>query len=111
MRSQAAAGVIILLAAVTAEAGEILGIKPDPRAVESGVYIRPAAPATRSSVAFTVTEPTGISRRRWPVRGSLPFYRGELASAKNIRLIEGARERPVQASTSSSTSSRGRRGG
>jgi len=92
----AAAGALVLLTVVTARAGETLGIEPDPRAVESGVYIRPAAPATRSSVAFTVSGPSGVARKRWPVRGSLPFYRGELASAKTIRLVGGGHELPVQ---------------
>ena len=71
--------------------------KPDERAMASGLYIEPRAPARRARVEFTVTEPSGVKRERWPVRGSLPMYRGELPNPKCIRLLDPAgKEIPVQ---------------
>lgn len=82
--------------AAWAAAGGLLGIKPDPRAVESGLYIQPVKPASRAVVTFTVTEPSGVARKRCPVRGAVPLYRGELKDPRKIRLIEAGREIPVQ---------------
>ena len=70
---------------------------PDPRAVRSGLYIAPRAPAKRERVTFTVTEPSGVARKNGPVRGAIPLFRGELADATKIRLLDAAgREVPVQ---------------
>ena len=85
-----------VLAAPRVRGADVFGIKPDPRAVESGLYIGPVAPVARDAVAFTVTEPSGVARRRHPVRGAVPIYRGALKDPKSIRLIEGGREIPVQ---------------
>ncbi|HUT36041.1 MAG TPA: hypothetical protein VNE39_21315 [Planctomycetota bacterium] len=71
--------------------------KPDPRAVQSGLYIAPRPLATKAQVAFTVTEPSGVARKRWPVRGALPLFRGELKDPNAIRLLDAAgKEIPVQ---------------
>ncbi|MBN4074062.1 hypothetical protein JYT61_00715, partial [bacterium AH-315-E10] len=73
------------------------GITPDKRAVESGIFIRPVSLATKSVITFTVTEPSGISRTNHPVRGSIPFYRGEIGKSTNIRLFNASgRQVPVQ---------------
>ncbi|MCK6472699.1 MAG: hypothetical protein L6R28_13225 [Planctomycetes bacterium] len=72
--------------------------KPDPRAVDSGLYIKPRAEAKKATVAFTVTEPSGVARPNWPVRGGLPLFRGELSDPSKIRLLDAAgKELPVQA--------------
>ncbi|MBM4042908.1 MAG: hypothetical protein FJ290_30835 [Planctomycetes bacterium] len=71
--------------------------QPDKRAVESGLYIAPRPLATKAQVAFTVTEPSGVARRRWPVRGAIPLFRGELRDPNAIRLLNAAgKEIPVQ---------------
>ncbi|KKL48482.1 hypothetical protein LCGC14_2325080, partial [marine sediment metagenome] len=71
--------------------------KPDPRAVASGLYIVPRPPAKRERVVFTVTEPSGVARVNWPVRGGIPLHRGELADAGRIRLLDASgKEIPVQ---------------
>ena len=66
------------------------GIEPDPRAVESGLYIKPVEAARKATLAFTVTETSGVARKQCPVRGSLPLFRGELLDAKQIRLLDDA---------------------
>jgi hypothetical protein len=72
-------------------------IMPDERAVASGLFIRVHRPVGRSAAAFTVTEPAGVDRRRYPVRGGIPIFRGELADASNIRLTdEQGNQIPVQ---------------
>jgi hypothetical protein len=72
--------------------------KPDERALNSGLYIQPRAPAKREKVEFSVIEPSGVARKNHPVRGSLPLYRGELADVKKVRLLNSAgKEIPVQA--------------
>jgi len=74
------------------------GITPDPRAVQSGLFIPVRDPVAKAAVPFTVTEPSGVARTRCPVRGAIPIYRGELKDPKNIRLLdEAGREIPVQA--------------
>ena len=73
------------------------GIMPDERAVKSGLFIRVHKPVVKASAPFTVTEPTGVARKRCPVRGAIPIYRGQLRSAKNIRLLDNAgKSIPVQ---------------
>jgi len=64
--------------------------RPDERAVKSGLYIAPRPPAARQRVSFTVAEPSGVPRRDWPVRGAIPPYRGELAEAAKIHLLDEA---------------------
>ncbi|MCK6470728.1 MAG: hypothetical protein L6R28_03175 [Planctomycetes bacterium] len=95
-----AAAVLLLWAAPRASAGEGAGTitwKPDPRAVESGLYIQPQPAAKKATLAFTVQEPSGVARKRWPVRGGLPLFRGELSDASKIRLRDAAgKEVPVQ---------------
>jgi hypothetical protein len=72
--------------------------KPDPRAVKSGLYIEPKQAVKKASVPFTVKEPDGIARKHWPVRGSIPLFRGELADAAHVRLVDSkGTEVPVQA--------------
>jgi hypothetical protein len=68
--------------------------KPDPRAVKSGLYIEPKTAVKKQPVPFTVREPSGIARKAWPVRGSIPLFRGELGDAKKVRLID-AQGKPV----------------
>jgi hypothetical protein len=71
--------------------------QPDPRAVQSGLYIAPRPLAEKAQVAFTVTEPSGVARRNWPVRGAIPLFRGELKDANAVRLLDAAgKEIPVQ---------------
>ena len=80
----------------------VLGITPDPRAVASGLYIMPRPAVKKATVKFTVTEPSGVARKNYPVRGSIPMFRGELPSAKTIRLIDDrGRQIPVQGLTTS----------
>ena len=50
----------------------VLGIIPDPRAVESGLYIMPRPAVTKATVQFTVTEPSGVARKGYPVYPRLP---------------------------------------
>jgi PcRGLX-like protein central beta sandwich domain/PcRGLX-like N-terminal RIFT barrel domain len=64
--------------------------KVDPRAVESGLYIQPRKEVSKAKVEFTVTEPSNVDRKAWPVRGSVPIFRGELKSAETIRLLDAA---------------------
>jgi hypothetical protein len=68
--------------------------KPDPRAVKSGLYIEPQTAATKQTVTFTVSEPDGIARKSWPVRGGIPLFRGELADPSMVRLLD-AKGNPV----------------
>ncbi|MCK6497922.1 MAG: hypothetical protein L6Q38_00415, partial [Nitrospira sp.] len=71
--------------------------KPDLRAVDSGLYIKPHAEAKKATLTFTVTEPSGVARPNWPVRGGLPLFRGELSDPSKIRLLDAAgKELPVQ---------------
>ncbi len=86
-------------AALAGEAGwpSVVTWQPDKRAVESGLYIAPRPLATKAQVAFTVTEPSGVARKRWPVRGAIPLFRGELRDPNAIRLLDAAgKETPVQ---------------
>lgn len=96
-RVVAAALFVLGLGGVATATEPVLGIRPDPRAVESGLYIQPVELAKRAELPFAVIEPSGVDRRRGPVRGSLPFCRGELKDPKNVRLLDDAgREVPVQ---------------
>ncbi|MHC4716084.1 MAG: exo-rhamnogalacturonan lyase family protein [Planctomycetota bacterium] len=80
-----------------ASAQEPGAAQPDPRAAASGLYIQPVAPARRAALEFTVAEPSGVARRRSPVRGALPMRRGELGDPKRIRLADDrGRNVPVQ---------------
>ncbi|MCX7806649.1 MAG: hypothetical protein N3A38_15905, partial [Planctomycetota bacterium] len=89
-------GAVTVMGTVSWAAEWIPKIAPDERAVRSGLYIAPRQPAKNARVEFTVTEPSGIARRSWPVRGGLPIFRGELADPKAIRLLDGeGREVPV----------------
>jgi|GEM_PF-2521102 len=63
-------------------------INVDPRTVDSQVYIRARQPTPRSRLAFTITEPSQVIRKRYPVRGALPFHRGELTDARSIKLFD-----------------------
>lgn len=86
-------------AALAGEAGwpSVVTWQPDKRAVESGLYIAPRPLAAKAQAAFTVTEPSGVARKRWPVRGAIPLFRGELKDASAIRLLDAAgKEIPVQ---------------
>jgi hypothetical protein len=72
--------------------------KPDARAQKSGLYIEPKPSVKKQTVAFTVREPDGIARKRWPVRGSIPLHRGELTDPARVRLLDGSGKAiPVQA--------------
>src|SRR4051812_16146365 len=72
--------------------------KPDERAVTSGLYIQPHAAAKKEKVEFSIIEPAGVARKSYPVRGSVPLFRGELADATKVRLLNAAgKEVPVQA--------------
>ncbi|NRA39736.1 MAG: hypothetical protein HRU15_16465 [Planctomycetes bacterium] len=64
------------------------GITPDQRAIDSGIYIQPRPLATRSTVSFTVSEPSGIARANYPVRGSIPFFRGEFKDIRRLQLTD-----------------------
>jgi len=64
------------------------GITPDQRAVDSGVFITVHDPAATGQRPFSVTEPAGVARTNYPVRGGLPFFRGELADPSRIRLFD-----------------------
>jgi hypothetical protein len=98
----AVCGAVGLLAPVAALAADapwpsLVTWQPDARAVRSGLYIAPRPPARRERVAFTVTEPSGVARKDWPVRGAIPLYRGELGDASQIRLLgDAGQEIPVQ---------------
>ncbi len=71
--------------------------QPSPEALRSPLYIAPVPAATHERVTFTVTEHEGVDRQQAPVRGGLPFRRGELADPSHIRLLDASgRERPVQ---------------
>jgi len=51
----------------------------------------------RAALAFSVSEPSGLKRLKWPVRGGIPFARGVLRDAGKVRLIdEHGRPVPVQ---------------
>lgn len=70
---------------------------PSPEARRSPLYIAPVPPAAHDRLAFTVTEHEGVNRQQAPVRGGLPFRRGELTDPSHIRLFDArGRERPVQ---------------
>lgn len=90
----------VAVASAAAWAGEwpsVVTWQPDKRAVESGLYVAPRPPATKAQVAFTVTEPSGVARKNWPVRGTLPLFRGELRDPNAIRLLDATgKEVPVQ---------------
>lgn len=62
---------------------------------------RPIPGATqKTSVLLTVTEPTDAPRRDWPVISGVPFPKGVLANAENVRLIsENGTETPAQFET------------
>ena len=102
----ATAAMLAALAGLASAGEPPLGIEPDPRAVESGLYIRPVAAAKTARLDFAVTEPLGVARKACPVRGGLPFHRGELVDPKAIRLLDGGREIPSRVSRRPS----GRRG-
>ena len=71
--------------------------KPDPRAVKSGLYVVPKPPAGKATVSFKVIEPSGAARMSWPVRGSIPLFRGELKDPSLIRLKDSSgKQIPVQ---------------
>jgi hypothetical protein len=46
------------------------------------------APATSGRVPLDFEEPTGTSRRAWPVTEGFPFPKGVLHSAEQIRIVE-----------------------
>ncbi len=70
---------------------------PSPEARRSPLYIAPVPVAKRERLTFTVTEHEGVNRQQAPVRGGLPFRRGELDDPTRIRLLDASgRERPVQ---------------
>ncbi len=70
---------------------------PSPEARRSPLYIAPVPAATHERITFTVTEREGVDRQLAPVRGGLPFRRGELTDPSHIRLLDAkGRERPVQ---------------
>ncbi|MEK6248040.1 MAG: hypothetical protein N2C12_07660, partial [Planctomycetales bacterium] len=72
-------------------------ITPDPRAVASGLFIKPRNLARNARLDLTVTEPTGVVRKRYPVRGGIPFHRGELQDPAKIRLVDDkGKNIPVQ---------------
>ncbi len=49
------------------------------------------------SVSFTVTEPSGVTRRAWPVTSGIPFARGVMAKTDLAGLFaQNGRELPVQ---------------
>ncbi|MCH2176707.1 MAG: hypothetical protein MK193_13360 [Lentisphaeria bacterium] len=66
------------------------GITPDQRAIDSGIFIKPQELAQSSKLKFSVTEPSGIDRIQYPVRGSLPFFRGEINENTNFILKDAA---------------------
>lgn len=69
----------------------------DPRARKCGLYIEPRTEAAKAQVEFSVTEPSGVARRGWPVRGSIPLFRGELKDTSRIVLLDDkGKQIPVQ---------------
>jgi len=58
----------------------------------------PVPAATReTSVLLTVTEPTDAPRSDWPLTSGVPFPKGVLASAENVKLFdESGKEIPAQ---------------
>jgi len=88
---------IIAMGATAKVPATAWGITPDDRAVKSGIFIQPRPEATKTEVTFTVTEPSGISRKNYPVRGSIPMFRGELMDLTKIALVDDAGKTiPVQ---------------
>ncbi|ETW94322.1 MAG: hypothetical protein ETSY1_35425 [Candidatus Entotheonella factor] len=70
---------------------------PSAEARRSPLYIAPVPAAAHERVTFTITEREGVNRQLAPVRGGLPFRRGELTDPSHIRLLDAqGRERPVQ---------------
>ena len=53
-------------------------------------------PSKRRRIALSVAEPTDTGRRNWPVTSGVPFGKGELASADDVRLLR-APQAPVPA--------------
>ena len=39
-------------------------------------FFEPADPVERRSLPFVVSEPSGVDRRQWPVRGGIPIRCG-----------------------------------
>lgn len=88
---------LILLMGKMGSAKELRLPEPDPRAVECGLYIQPRPAVQKGTVTFTVTEPSKVARKRCPVRGSIPMFRGELKDPKQIRLLDAnGKAIPVQ---------------
>ena len=97
MRYSAMLWLMLTMAAEGGEWPSVVTWQPDKRAVDSGLYIAPQPLARKAQVAFTVTEPSGVPRKRWPVRGAIPMFRGELRDPNAIRLLDAAgKEVPVQ---------------
>ncbi|ETX00387.1 MAG: hypothetical protein ETSY2_39190, partial [Candidatus Entotheonella gemina] len=70
---------------------------PSPEARRSPLYIAPVPAVSHELITFTITEREGVDRQQAPVRGGLPFRRGELQDPRHIRLLDAqGREHPVQ---------------
>ena len=71
--------------------------KPSVEALQSALYIAAVPAVEKAQLVFTVSELAGVQRRHAPVRGSLPFRRGELAGPAQLRLLDPqGQEVPVQ---------------
>lgn len=67
--------------------------------LEAGYRPQPGK-TQKMSVMLTVAEPTEVARRDWPVISGVPFAKGVLAKAENVRLFdESGQEVPAQFET------------
>lgn len=83
--------------------GRAIGVRPDGSRYKSDEVTFTAVgkppPATREdvvSVPITVRNPHAVAAESWPVTHGVPFPRGELASADDVRLMRNGNEVPAQ---------------
>ncbi|MBM4082320.1 MAG: hypothetical protein FJ278_21630, partial [Planctomycetes bacterium] len=55
-------------------------------------FSRKVSAATRAQVALNVEFPQGVKLEACPVTFGVPFPRGALRAAENVRLLEGGKE-------------------
>src|SRR4029077_21095341 len=67
---------------VDQDTGALLGV-PSPRAATA---LSTRGPVQR--IPLVVAEPNGVERSNWPVTQGLPFARGQVATADEIRILD-----------------------
>ncbi|MCB1866936.1 MAG: hypothetical protein KDG50_16090 [Chromatiales bacterium] len=77
---------VLALALIGAAAHAESPIQVDPRLVAADLYIEIQQEPARGELEFALSDPAPNRAGRWPVRGAIPFHRGELRSTRRLRL-------------------------